>query len=739
MLTNVTWSEDLTYKSDSNAEPLEFFSTAFEHSTSLDLLLGYFSFSAIRTLSFGLAIFLAKGGKMRIVANHILSRIDKEILVSSQSAGLENSLIDLTDITATKSMLDDCGQHFFNCIAHLIRENRLEIVLIEPEKKKGIAHYKQGIFSDGRNEVYFSGSCNFTAYGLMENLENLDITLGWEGIRSQKKIKNQKHLFESYFNQTNENVAYVDAVNAQLAIDREFQVKNIDDLLEDELSLKDKYRGITPNRRIRRLFDIQEQRIKKIRETPKFPYPKGPRGYQSEAHERWVQNGKKGIFAMATGTGKTLTSLNCLLEEYNESGSYQAVVLVPTIALAEQWKEECAKFNFRKTILVNTKNNWEQELSFFNTTQKIKPSSCVIIVTYASFSNSKFQNHFNQLPANTLLIADEAHNMGAGKTLALLHSIHLKKRIGLSATIERQYDEQGNRAIETFFNDTSPYVMELPMSEAMQNGWLCDYDYYPHVVRLTAVELDRYKEISQALIPFFDHKTGKYKDSEFVKMKLLERKRILHKAANKLPKFRTIMENEFKQRGSLKFTLVYAPEGGEADYEQIDNSTATELDKRLLHDYTKAVSTIDRSILIREFTSATKNREEVLKQFRCGDTHVLTSMKCLDEGVDVPRSELAIFCASTGNPRQFIQRRGRVLRTHKLKAKATIHDLVVVPQQEGEINPDTFSMERTIFRKELERVVDFARLALNKSDSYLSLQAALDWYDLNLNDIKNTQ
>jgi superfamily II DNA or RNA helicase len=215
-------------------------------------------------------------------------------------------------------------------------------------------------------------------------------------------------------------------------------------------------------------------------------------------------------------------------------------------------------------------------------------------------------------------------------------------------------------------------------------------------------------------------------------MKLLERKRIIHKAANKLGVFKQILRNEYEKRQNLKYTLVYVPEGNEANYEEIDFSSETDFEKSLINEYTRAVSDTDQSIMVKQFTAETNNREEVLKKFKDGNIHVLTSMKCLDEGVDVPRSELAIFCASTGNPRQFIQRRGRVLRVHKDKSHATIHDLVVVSEVSDE---STFEMEKGLVKKELERVVDFSNLALNKTYTYNTLKNILQYYNLDINDL----
>jgi superfamily II DNA or RNA helicase len=215
-------------------------------------------------------------------------------------------------------------------------------------------------------------------------------------------------------------------------------------------------------------------------------------------------------------------------------------------------------------------------------------------------------------------------------------------------------------------------------------------------------------------------------------MLLLARKRIIHKAVNKIDAFKEILRSEFRRKENLKYTLVYVPEGLEPDYSEIDIDTETEEDISLINEYTRAVSATDDSLMVKQYTASSKNREQILKDYEEGKVHVLTSMKCLDEGVDVPRSELAIFCSSTGNPRQFIQRRGRVLRLHKEKIHAVIHDLVVVPEiNESESN---YNMERNLVKKELERVVDFSNLAMNKMDTYESLKSVLNYYNLNLND-----
>jgi superfamily II DNA or RNA helicase len=279
------------------------------------------------------------------------------------------------------------------------------------------------------------------------------------------------------------------------------------------------------------------------------------------------------------------------------------------------------------------------------------------------------------------------------------------------------------------------------MQKAIEEEYLCKYYYYPHIVALTEYEFEKYREISKKLAQFIDPVTKSFKKCKELEILLLKRKRIIHKAENKLPKFKTIINQEFNKRGNLKYTLIYTPEGILENNDNIieDNYIENEEDIYLIDQYTKAITDIDYSIMARKFTSKTKNRKSVIKQFSEGNLHVLTSMKCLDEGVDVPRAELAIFCASTGNPRQFIQRRGRVLRKSKGKQFAYIHDLVVIPKLDMDKNDETFNTERSFILNEMKRVENFFSLAINKAEVYEKLSEICMHYNISLYDINNIE
>lgn len=733
MLRDCDWSIDRDYKTGSENEPIQFYLDGLANSTQFDLLLGYFSSAAINLLSVGFATFISKGGNMRIVINHLLSEADRNAIQNAASIDSFNKIFDLTDVVSLERIFDDYDRHFFDCLAYLISEKRIEFKVIKPKNGKGIAHYKSGVFSDGENKVGYKASCNFTLFGLSENLEELEAFMSWENGRSNKLIKKQLSIIDSYFNESDQDVNYLNSEEIEVAIREKYGKKDIEELVVQEEELLKRKMNLIQNLNVKKTILKLHEEIDLIRRQPRFPYSSGPREYQIEAYENWVKNGHKGLFAMATGTGKTITSLNCLLNTYLDSKSYKAIIIVPTVSLVEQWRKECIKFNFKNIITVSSKVNWSDNLAFFNTASKLIDTSYIVIVTYASFVKPKFQSQFELLPKETILIADEVHNMGSPGLQKILGNIHLERRIGLSATPDRKYDIEGNQAIESFFNDRPPFIVSFSMEKALKLGWLCEYLYYPHIVRLTEREQIEYMKISKQLYMYLDPVTKSYQKSPIVEMLLLKRKRIIHKAINKKEEFKEIVKSEFIKRGNLKYTLVYVPEGIENNFEEDDIDAESEEDIVLIDEYTKIVSSTDESLMIKKFIANSKNREEILKEFETGKIHVLTSMKCLDEGVDVPRSELAIFCSSTGNPRQFIQRRGRVLRLHRDKQHAVIHDLVLIPDVGQSEN--TFEMEKNIIKNELARVVDFSNLAINKTHTFEVLKNVLDYYNLSLNDL----
>ena len=727
MLEDINWPGSRSYRSGSECEPVEFYLTAFANSKELDLLLGYFSFSAINVLSLGFAKFIANGGKMRIIANSVLSSQDKDTLMLAKEPGEHEDQIDLSDMKALRYSLTKYGVHFFSCMAWLIKEDRIEIVLVRPKEKKGISHYKSGVFSDGKTEVGFKASCNFTVYGLLENLEELDAFLKWENSRSSRFIDAQKEYFESIFSRQNDFVEYVPVEDIKVAIQEEFGNKSENELVidEQELNRLEKNR-LRNNTRIQNLLKGIEDELDVIQTLPKFPFPSGPREYQKQAYLAWKANNRKGVFAMATGTGKTITSLNCLLNEFQIEGKYQAIILVPSIALLNQWEKEVESFQFGSILKVGGGNNWESDLATYVSNQAWGiENNLVIISTYGSFVTDRFQKYFKKIQESFLLVADEAHNMGANNVRKLLPNVKTQKRIGLSATPKRAYDEEGTEALDEFFHDKPPYIYQFGMERALHEGFLSEYVYYPVLVELESDELDKYMEISLKLLRFFDGETGAFKQDPMVEILLLLRKNIIHKASRKILAFKTIV-NELKKGKKLKYVFTYVPEG------YVENEEGTR--EKMLDHFLRACAEVDPSVKMNSYTTSDSDLKVLLRGFTEGKIDLLFAMKMLDEGVDVPRAEVGIFCSSTGNPRQFIQRRGRLLRKHKDKAFATIYDMVVIPSLEGE-RSKLYNMERSLVKKELQRVGYFASLSMNFYDSKAKLENLCNKYELNLDQI----
>ena len=736
MLYEVDWAEDGTYVPGEEYSPERFFDDGLKNSTEFDLKLGYFSSAAISVLAEGFATFISRGGYMRLIINHIVSKKDKEAITN----GMMGNIIDCSDLSNfqyLKTTFNEYQEQFFRCLAYMISQKRIDIRIIKPRGQKGIAHTKSGQFRDGDSITAFTGSANFTISGLFNNIEEIKIDRSDSVDRMvQKRIEKQRKDFDAIMSGDKKGIDYLSPKDLVEAISTNYGDSDIEELLDVEKKLGE----------VKKQHDIVAISVHEdiAPSIPKFPYDK-PREYQQLAFENWKNNNQQGLFAMATGTGKTITSLNCLLEIYKRNGYYKAIILVPTITLVNQWEKECWKFNYGNIIKVYSKNTeWRSKIELLQMAEKYrKPSeptqNFIIISTYASFARENVFSILNSFErTKVLLIADEAHNMGSPSILKRLGTINYLRRIGLSATPERQFDDDTNMKLYRFFGAEDKFTFEYSMEEAIQKGVLCKYYYYPHLVKLTDEEMANYIELSEKISKYFNYNSGVFdKKDEILMGLLLARKRIIHKAANKLGAFKKIIEERYERTGNLKYSLIYVPEGNKPDYfsdsdifdksEQVGDDAVSD---HLIDVYTEAVMKIDKYVTVRKFVSGQKDRDAILADFAKGRLQVLTSMKCLDEGVDVPRSELAIFCASTGNPRQFIQRRGRVLRTHPDKYMAEIHDLVVAPEVSA--TSSSYKMEQSLLKGELMRVKNFSMLSENPSYSQMELKSVMEHYGLNM-------
>ncbi|SDP45976.1 Superfamily II DNA or RNA helicase [Mucilaginibacter sp. OK268] len=720
----IDFPQSSQYSSDSKRLPLEFYETAIPKAETMDMVLGYFSTNAIRTLCMGFAEFIYNGGVLRIVTNHELTEIDKENLLVDTLLQNQDTVINIfSDLDLLRRELGPFGQHFFDCLKYLISQKRM---VLQPVMHKPIAmsHYKKIILFDGADYLYVHGSANFTSSGIVKNGESFTVDKSWGSDTEIFRIEEERTNFNLIFNKNHSSYIYLKPDEVISIIEKVGNTQTELELLDTSLYLRSQQEISKPAQEFYRKREAEfKLKIDFIKNSPKFPFNSSPREYQLEAYQNWKKNNYSGLFAMATGTGKTITALNCALTEFNKTGEYHIIVLVPSKALLEQWESELKSFNFNNILKVGGGNNWQGEISDYSSNYKydIRPNLAIIAIN-DSFVMPKFQKYYKTFQRDFLLIADEAHNLGAPNIKEVLSQIDPKKRIGLSATPKRIYDPEGTEFLSQFFKDKEPYCYSFTMERALKEGRLTNYYYYPNVVQLETDEQDTYNRISKELLKYFDFDKGQFKDSPIVEILLLERKRVIHKARQKLPCFMKILK-DLNAKNKLKFVFTYVPEG--ISYDEKPEG------EKLIYTFIRKAHEFDPNLRLSSYTSADSGHGNLLKAFTNGEIDIVFAMKMLDEGIDVPRTEIGIFASSTGNPRQYIQRRGRLLRTHKDKLFASIYDMIVTPQTSDQ-DPSLFKIEQNLLKSELMRVAYFASLSMNFKDTQTALADITAKYDIDI-------
>lgn len=419
------------------------------------------------------------------------------------------------------------------------------------------------------------------------------------------------------------------------------------------------------------------------------------RPYQEEAMQAFFANHEVGLFEMATGTGKTFTSLACAAKDFKENGRQFLVIIVPYLHLIDQWKKDLPLFNIKGVITVaRSKNQWFPMLknAIWNYQHHFL-DRVVVIGSYDSLSKPECRELFQNLD-HSFLLADECHNIGK-KSYKNHPLIHFEKRLGISATPERWQDERGTDQVYEFFGKT---VYRFTMEEAIQQNFLTPYDYFPVLVGLTENEQENFEILSKKITNLM-HQKEDYR--ELLEKLLLKRSRILKRAEEKFD----LLYDLISEQEDKRYTLIYCAEG---DIDKVIQTLAP------LH------------LKIHRFNSEMNQteRQKVLQEFAEGSIEVLVAIKCLDEGVDVPATKTAYFLASTSNPREFIQRRGRVLRKSPGKEKAIIYDFIVLPEIEDQ------AIFEKIARKEIPRCVEFTNYARNRYIARKPLYEVLDQHKL---------
>jgi superfamily II DNA or RNA helicase len=689
-------------------EPVELYLEGLMNSSKLDLGLGYFSSSGISTLAIGFAYFIKRGGKVRILINDSLAPEDKAAILEGLSNGeadVETRI--LKDIISLKDTLSKRDRHFFKCLSWLIASHRLEIKAIVPKNSSvGIVHRKFGIFTDSANDsIIFSGSANFSKSALLHNVEDIMCEFSWnQGEFSLARVKYFHDVFFQSWTGISEVVKTIPIEKVKTGLQEHFHVSTLEELLEEEAELvKSELHSGNRNTaisKLQELADVLEQSAKPIADEalPQL------RDYQIEAIDNWKANNYIGLLEMATGTGKTFTALTALHELLKEKKRLVVIISCPFIHLAEQWQEEAKKFNLDALLIGESKDIWEDQAARQSQLFKRgKINKVVFVTTNASFKSESFQKIIAPNIRETLIIIDEAHAAGAVSIRKVLPA-DCPYRLGLSATPERHGDEEGTDALFAYFDKI---IFSYPIEKAI-GKYLTNYYYHPIPVELTETEFEEYCNLT-AQIGRLSGKTDDASSERRDKL-AIKRARVQNNSINKLEWL-----SDHILELPLEHSLFYA---GEMIFDQIKQLLGRKL-KISLHEFTSRQSRAERRKLLKDFA------EQKIQS--------LIAMKCLDEGVDVPPTRVAYFLASSSNPREFVQRRGRVLRTYKGKEFAVIYDLISIPPrkfiEEGRMGKEYRSV-KTAFVKEYKRIQEFSSMALNQYESLNEIYVMADMLDV---------
>ena len=437
------------------------------------------------------------------------------------------------------------------------------------------------------------------------------------------------------------------------------------------------------------------------------------RQYQQAAVDNWFANQGRGTLKMATGSGKTITALAIATELYNKINLQVLIVICPYCHLVNQWARESEKFGLQPILAFEDGRSWQNKLAAGLYEVRAGDSlrdSCAarkfltIITTNATLMGDSLRSQLRYFPEKTLIIGDEVHNLGAPRLgQSLPRNIGL--RLALSATPERHFDEQGTETILDYFG---PVLQpELTLADAIRQKALVHYLYYPILVDLTEAETRKYSYLTKK-IGWALSGDEKVEPNDALTTLLMQRARLVGAAANKLIALRELMIH----RLDTAHTLFYCGDGSvEGATRQNNNRQLTETAKLLGSELGYRVNTYTAS-------TPSAERERLRQQFESGELQGLVAIRCLDEGVDIPAIRNAVILASSSNPRQFIQRRGRILRPHPGKERATLFDMIVLPPDLGR---ETLEVERNLLRKELKRFLEFADLADNAGEARVKL------------------
>lgn len=637
-----------------------------------DCMSGYFSTAMLVELSLPLAtIFINEGEKCRLLIGPDLEESDKLRLLSAFDEGEDMTPHVFKDVSELE---DGIKKDAVNVMFGLIAEGRIELQIVL--MKKGIFHTKAWLFDVPQGTVAIHGSSNATKGGLVRNFEQMAVSKSWVGKDSFIVTEEIKERFDGFWERCRDDSIVLPLNKASL--------KAISKVSKSELVYESADKILSYYEKAGQEFFLK---------TPRWlNYEEGEYAHQGEAIRSWMKT-NKGILAIATGGGKTLTSLVCMAKAFSLEKKALVVIAVPKVPLIDQWCEDVERFGVSP---INTSGMGTVDIIFkLNEARWMmrgRDGHAVVVITHDSLKNEKVQSVISKFKCPIGLVADEVHNLGTVDFNATsLSSVQVV--VGLSATPVRQYDPEGTALLFSFFGDT---VYEFGLSEAI-GKCLVPFNYYPHLVQLEEEEVDAWLEINDE-IKRMGWKFSEEGSNPALELLLIKRRRILECAENKLLKMKEILSKQ--GRDEISKTLIFCTDK--------DPAQLVEVNKYLL----------ERGISFHQVTSEETGRRDKMRairdEFSTGVLSVLTSKRVLDEGFNVPQIETAYLLSSNTVRRQWIQRLGRTLRLSPStnKVVAYIHDFVVVPPMDQPLDLDA----KKIIKSEFDRVEFFTDLSLNSTE-----------------------
>lgn len=673
----------------------DFYIPVLENCVAYDRIAGFFSSSSLAVAARGIAGLIRNGGKMRMLASPRLSAEDIEVITAS----IEDSehYIEQKLMLELDTIKDEFEREHVQALGWMLANGYLELRLVRvngPATYEALFHQKVGILTDQEgNRISFSGSINESATGWIHNVEEFKVFREW--LPGQEEyFRTDAGRFSAFWKGER---PYTTVTELPEAVAKRLMEHGQEFDLE-RLVLQ------------RYLHSSQKKTVEDM--LALFPY-------QRDAVEQWVANGYSLLFEMATGTGKTRTALGCIARAMQREERLVVIVACPQVNLARQWQKnevEPAGFVFDKVLLADGHTGWKRELP-----QVLKQISvglyqrAVVYTTHATCSSKDFTEMMECCDPSIPIcfIGDEVHGLGASQTKQALLSRY-RYRIGLSATPRRWFDDFGTRVLSAYFGDNSyEFNIERALREynpLTGRHFLVNYQYHPVFITLGEDELEHYQELSAKLARLCCRGDDDDRQARYEQL-LFQRADIQKNARNKLPKLLEVLD----RLDTVEHTLIFV------SGEQLDQVMHMLTGRGVrAHRFTEKQGTRTQDIY-----GGRSEREYLIDHFKSGDYQVLVAINCLNEGVDIPNANQAILMSSSTNPREYIQRIGRVIRQAPGKRDAHIYDFLVEPDFGADLAPELKLLEAKIFEKELVRACDMTGSALNNADIQRELDEKL--------------